>query len=178
MTERGSGLTPKQQRFVDEYLVDLNATQAAIRAGYSAKTAHSVGAENLTKPEIASAIQRAKDARSKRTQITSDRVLEELGRIGFSDMRAFVEWGPSRVTLLDSDGLSAEESPAVAEVSQTTTQHGGSIRFKLHDKVNALTQIAKHLGMFGEKANEDFSDLTRLSDDELEKVRKKLKLVS
>ena len=68
-------LTAKQQRFVDEYLKDLNATQAAIRAGYSKKTAASIGQENLTKPEIAKALKEAMQGRSERTAITQDYVL-------------------------------------------------------------------------------------------------------
>ena len=71
-------LTPKQARFVEEYLIDLNATQAAIRAGYSAKTAYSVGHENLSKPEIAAAIQKEQAARSERTGITQDEVIRGL----------------------------------------------------------------------------------------------------
>jgi phage terminase small subunit len=71
-------MTPKQQRFVDEYLIDLNATQAAIRAGYSEKTAYSIGDENLRKPEIAAAIQAAMDERAERTEITADYVLQSV----------------------------------------------------------------------------------------------------
>lgn len=71
-------MTPKQQRFVDEYLIDLNATQAAIRAGYSVKTAAAIGAENLIKLEIAKAIEIAMAERSKRTEITSDYVLQSI----------------------------------------------------------------------------------------------------
>ncbi len=71
-------LTPKQARFVEEYLIDLNASQAAIRAGYSAKTAYSVGHENLSKPEIAAAIQKEQAARSERTGITQDEVIRGL----------------------------------------------------------------------------------------------------
>lgn len=71
-------LNAKQEAFVREYLVDLNATQAAIRAGYSEKTARAIGAENLTKPDIASAIQEAMDERSKRTEITADYVLQSI----------------------------------------------------------------------------------------------------
>lgn len=71
-------LTGKQQRFVDEYLIDLNATQAAIRAGYSEKTAYSIGDENLKKPEIAQAIQAAMNSRSKRTQVDADYVLRTI----------------------------------------------------------------------------------------------------
>ncbi len=71
-------LTPKQERFVQEYLIDLNATQAAIRAGYSVKTARQVGTENLSKPVISDAIERARNARSERTEMTADWVLEQL----------------------------------------------------------------------------------------------------
>lgn len=71
-------MTPKQQRFVDEYLIDLNATQAAIRAGYSEKTAGQIGEENLKKPEIAALVQAAMDARSERTEITADYVLQSI----------------------------------------------------------------------------------------------------
>ncbi|KEO92120.1 hypothetical protein EH31_05485 [Erythrobacter longus] len=71
-------MTPKQKAFVREYLVDLNATQAAIRAGYSKRTAHVIGHENLKKPEIAAAIEVAMDQRTKRTEITADYVLEGI----------------------------------------------------------------------------------------------------
>lgn len=80
-------ITPKQQRFVEEYLVDLNATQAAIRAGYSRKTARQIGEQNLSKLDIQSAITKAREKRSERTQITVDRVLEEIARIGMGDVR-------------------------------------------------------------------------------------------
>lgn len=76
-------LTNKQKRFVEEYLIDMNATQAAIRATYSEKTAYSIGIENLKKPEIQEALQEAMQKRSDRTQITQDRVLEELAKVGF-----------------------------------------------------------------------------------------------
>jgi hypothetical protein len=85
------GLTEKQQRFVAEYLVDLNATQAAIRAGYSADTAGSIGHENLQKPEIVLAIAEARKAQQERTQITADRVVMELGLIAFADARELAE---------------------------------------------------------------------------------------
>lgn len=79
-------LTPKQKRFVEEYLIDLNATQAAVRAGYSEKTARAIGQENLTKPDIQDAIQKAMGKRSKRVGITQDRVLEALAGMGFSEV--------------------------------------------------------------------------------------------
>ena len=71
-------LTAKQERFVAEYLIDLNATQAAIRAGYKEKSAYAVGAENLRKPQIAEAIAKAQAARSERTEVTMDWVVSQL----------------------------------------------------------------------------------------------------
>ena len=71
-------LTPKQECFVAEYLVDLNATQAAIRSGYSEKTAHAIGQENLRKPIIAAEVARAQAERSARTNVTQDYVLESI----------------------------------------------------------------------------------------------------
>lgn len=77
-------MTDKQKRFVEEYLLDLNATQAAIRSGYSEKTAAAIGTENLIKPEIAKAIQAEMEARSVRTQINQDDVVQELAGIAFA----------------------------------------------------------------------------------------------
>lgn len=71
-------LTLKQQRFVEEYLVDLNATQAAIRAGYSKKTAQRIGSENLSKPLVEAAIMNSMDKRSKKTAVTAEMVVEGL----------------------------------------------------------------------------------------------------
>ncbi len=78
-------LTPKQAAFVREYLIDLNATQAAIRAGYNPKTAHSMGHENLSKPEIATELQKHMEARGERTKVTADRVLLEIERLAMYD---------------------------------------------------------------------------------------------
>lgn len=86
-----SGLTKKQERFVEEYLVDLNATQAAIRAGYSAKTAETIGYENLRKPQIQAVIQKAMDQRSKRMAITQDRVLDEIGKVAFHEAADYAD---------------------------------------------------------------------------------------
>ncbi|MBP3958357.1 terminase small subunit [Gemmata sp. G18] len=144
-------LTPKQQRFVEEYLIDLNATQAAIRAGYSEDTAGSMGHENLKKPEIQAALKEAMDARSQRTQITADMVMAELGRLGFSNIRHYMSWNDSAVQLVPSEELNDDATRCIAEVSQTVTAEGGTVKLKLHDKVSALEKIARHLGMFNDK---------------------------
>ncbi|MFV1536942.1 terminase small subunit [Phaeobacter sp. JH204B] len=157
MSGDNAKLTPKQKRFVEEYLVDLNATQAAIRAGYSAKTAHSVGHENLRKPEIAKALKDAQSKRSDRTEITQDRVLQELARIGFADIRKAVAWGSAPDGSIDDEGNPAlypvelkpstevdnETAAAISEVSLTAQ----GVKLKMHDKLSALEKIARHLGM-------------------------------
>ena len=146
-----SKLTPKQRRFVEEYLCDLNATQAAIRAGYSEKTAQQMGTENLSKPVIAAAIESAMQKRSERVEITQDRVLEELSHIAFARIDKVVKWDPDGVTLLGSSYLDEHTLAAVSEVSETTTQHGGSQRIKMHDKLGALTKLGEHLAMWKQR---------------------------
>lgn len=163
-TTKNRKLTAKQQRFVEEYLVDLNAAQAAIRAGYSEKTARSIAAENLTKPDIQEAIREGKKARSERTEITADRVLQELAKIGFADIRKAVRWGNTELRVVDGDedseptpyhGLAVIDSSeidddtaaAIAEVSEGRD----GIKIKMHDKKGALVDIGRHLGMFKDK---------------------------
>lgn len=148
---RGRDLTNKQKAFVDEYIVDLNAAHAAARAGYSKRTAGKIGAKLLTLPHVAAAVAAAMQARQERTQITADRVLEELARIAFGDPRKVMSWGPDGVTLIDSSELSDDEAAMIAEVSETKTLHGGSIKGKTHDKVRALELIGRHLKMFTDK---------------------------
>lgn len=159
-----SKLTAKQARFVEEYLLDLNATQAAIRAGYSERMAHSIGWENLQKPAIAEAIAAAQAARASRTEVTQDRVLAELAKIAFADIRNAVRWGRSPVDteaeeanpnslgiypveLVPSSEIDDDTAAAVSEVSLTQT----GVKIKLHDKLAALEKIGKHLGMFKER---------------------------
>lgn len=139
-------MTAKQKKFVNEYLIDGNATQAAMRAGYSKKTAGIIGDENLKKPNIAAAIEKRQSKLAEKLEITQERVLAEYAKIAFSDMRKFSKWGADGVELIDSDSLSDNDAACVAEVSQTITKDGGSIRFKLHDKKGALDSICKMLG--------------------------------
>lgn len=144
-------LNDKQRRFVDEYLVDLNATQAAIRAGYSAKTAAQIGERLLRKVEIQGLLADRQKARSERTEITQDMVLNELAKIAFSDQRKVMTWGLYGVRLRDSSELTDDEAAIVAEVSETTSKDGGSLKLKTHDKVGALKLIGDHLGMWKQK---------------------------
>lgn len=144
-------LNPRQQRFVAEYLIDLNATQAAIRAGYSAKTAHVNGPRLLGNASVAAAIERGKQKAANKLQITRERVLTELARIAFSDLRRVVEFGPGGVTLREASVLSADDAAAIESVSQTVTLAGGSIKVKLHSKVEALKKLGDHLGLWAQE---------------------------
>jgi phage terminase small subunit len=154
-------MTPKQQRFVEEYLVDLNATQAAIRAGFSKATAEQQGHQLLKKTSVAEAIKKTMDDRAKRTGITADRVLEELGKIAF--------YNPGRVFGVDKDGLpyidfseaTEDDWRVVAEVTNETTRKAipegdgyettTKVKVKHQCKLQALNSIARHLGMFNDK---------------------------
>lgn len=144
-------LTAKQERFVEEYLIDLNATQAATRAGYSEKTAGKQGTQLLAKTGIAAAIAKAQARRSKRTDITQDRVLRELARIGFADIRKAVAWTSTGVVLNPSDEVDDETAAAIVEVSEGRD----GLKLKLADKLGALEKIGRHLGMFGADKGEE-----------------------
>lgn len=144
-------LSLKILRFIDEYLIDLNATQAAIRAGYSAKTAQEQGARLLSNVMVQAVLTERIQARQQRTEITQDRVLNELANIAFGNTRNVMTWGPRGVSLKDSKELSPEDAAIVAEASETTNAAGGSLKLKTHDKVKALHLVGLHLGMFVEK---------------------------
>lgn len=140
-----SKLTAKQQRFIREYLADLNATQAAIRAGYSEKTAPWIGAENLRKPQIQAEIQRLGQKTAQKLEITRERVMEELAAVGFSRVADFVrvEHGQRVFATVTSD-LPDSKVAALAGLKQGTN----GIEVKLHDKVRALELLGKALGVF------------------------------
>jgi phage terminase small subunit len=162
-------LTDKQQRFVDEYLIDLNATQAAIRAGYSEDSARQIASENLSKPDIQDAIQAAMEARSERTQIDQDWVLKRLALLADAKTTEVVSWDAGGVYFKNSDELTPEQAYLISEVSLEETikevkgtkdNPDGELilkrqkRLKLvsdSTKAVALEKIGKHLGMFKEQ---------------------------
>ena len=160
-------LTPKQVRFVDEYLVDFNATQAAIRAGYKAKTAHVIGAENLRKPKIAEEIARRQKDLQKRTEVSQDRVVKELARIAFANLADYLhvetqtrtkddgtEVTYQTVMFNETQELSADQRAALAVVKQSVN----GFELKLHDKIKALELLGRHIGMFNDKLSLSGSD--------------------
>jgi phage terminase small subunit len=156
-------LTPKQQRFCEEYLIDLNATQAAVRAGYSAKTANKVGPRALVNVGIQVEIQKLMVARSSRTEVTADNVVRELAKIGFSNIGEFMTWDRDGVELTSSAYLTPDQKAAVAEVKvkknirhDPNSDSGAKIesvelKLKMHDKRSALVNLGKHLGIFTDR---------------------------
>ncbi|AGO16010.1 terminase small subunit [Glaesserella parasuis] len=144
-TSKGVGkfkLTDKQQRFVEEYLIDLNATQAAIRAGYSEDTAKEMGYENLTKPHIQKAIQEAQNKRAARVNVTQDDVLKGLLEI------ISMSTGKQKITETELSKVDGSIVPMDVE----------KVCFEPHAANKALELLGKHLGMFKDKVDVTNSD--------------------
>lgn len=140
-------MTARQARFVSEYMRDLNATKAAVRAGYSAKTADRIGPQLLGKTCVREAVEAAQEARAARTRVTADKVIRALAAIAFADPRDYLEWDGDSVRAKDSAELTPEQSAAVADVIQTPA----GTRVKLHDRLKALELLGKHLGIFTDR---------------------------
>ncbi|RUV90257.1 terminase small subunit [Mesorhizobium sp. M1A.F.Ca.IN.020.06.1.1] len=164
-------LTPKQALFVNEYLVDLNATAAAKRAGYSELTAQVQGSRLLSNVMVAQAIAARQAAIADRLGVTQEKIVAELAKIAFADIRKAVRWGKSPVDtksenadpnglgvypveLVPSETIDDDTAAAVSEVSLTQT----GIKIKMHDKKSALVDLGKHLGMFKERVEHTGKD--------------------
>jgi len=165
-------LTAKQQRFVDEYMIDSCGKQAAIRAGYSPKTAHQQASRMLNKPgRVKDEVDRRKAELSVRTGISAERVLQEYARIAFAKINNVVTWsGEGGVDMVSSGELTDDDAACIAEISETETlipsKNGDPITkiqrsVKLHPKGPALDKLAQHLGLCKEdkkKVEVDLSD--------------------
>ena len=183
-------LTPKQQRFVAEYLVDLNAAAAARRAGYSEKTARQIGERLLTNVDIQEAIQEQMLDRQVRTEITADRVLRELAKVAFFDPRRLfnADGSPKAITELDDATAGALAGIEVLEEFEGTGKDrvfvGYTKKYKVADKNTALTNAMRHLGMLRDKVEltgkdggpvqhqRVAADLSGLTDDELDALER------
>lgn len=172
-------LNPKQSRFVAEYLIDLNATQAAIRAGYSARTAKAQGARLLTHVDVQAALSKAQEKRAQRTEITQDRVLAEIAKVAFADVRKVFSPDGALIPIAD---LPDDAAAAIAGADIVTVNKGGGeveyvAKIKMADKLRALELAGKHLGIFRERVElsgpnggpiqAEHRDLSQLSDNEL-----------
>ena len=153
-------LTAKQIRFVDEYLVDFNGTQAAIRAGYSEKTAAAAAARLLRNVNIQNEISRRQRDLQRRTEVTQERVVMELARIAFANIADYIhvetqtrtkddgsEVTYQTVMFNETQELSADQRAALAVVKQSVN----GFELKLHDKIKALELLGRHIGMFNDK---------------------------
>ena len=143
-------MTKKQKRFADEWLIDLNGTQAAIRAGYSPDTAASIASENLRKPEIEKYIAKAMAERSRRTGVNQDRVVQELAKIAFVKMTDVVDSEGRIKEDAREEDLSCIES---IKCKKSDTDGGSSEEreVKVASKLKALELLGKHLGMWNDK---------------------------
>lgn len=164
-------LSGKQDRFCGEYLLDLNATQAAIRAGYSKRTAGSQGFDLLQKPEIAARIAEMKLERSNRTEITADRVVMEIAKIAFASMRRFVTIGSDGQPIIDLSDTPDDDLDALIEVSTETVMestgrdsppdHIRKTKIKLADKLGALEKLAEHTGVYAKEDKRKATDFAQ-----------------
>ena len=155
---RTQKLTPKQARFVAEYLVDLNATQAAIRAGYSERTAAAQGVRLLRNVKVRDAVAAAQGKRESRTEVTQDMVIRELARIAFSDMRKLYREDGSMKNLSELDDDTAAAISGIETLEEFEGAGGDRClvghtkKVRPWDKGRALELLGKHLGMFVDRA--------------------------
>jgi phage terminase small subunit len=154
----GPRLTAKQAQFVAEFLVDMNATQAAVRSGYSPRSAASIASENLRKPEIIQALQQAQQRLADHFQVTQERIIQELATIGFSDVTHYalddvLHLKPTATAPKAAMRALASIKHRIRTIrrdDETETIH--EVEFRLWDKNTALVNLGKHLGLFKDKA--------------------------
>lgn len=147
LEEVSEQLNERQRVFVQEYLLDLNATKAAIRAGYAVSSAGRHAHKLLKNAYIDAAIQVAQSQRSKRTGITADRVLTELALIAFSDISDVVQVVGGELSIRDLEPMSKRVKRAIESVSEKPGEHGTARSVKMHSKLTALKMLADHLGL-------------------------------
>jgi phage terminase small subunit len=141
-------LTGRQRRFVEEYLVCGNATEAARRIGLSDKSAQSNAFRLMRVPLVAEAIAVEQKASAERTRISMDRVRLELARVGFADIGDILDWDGETVQLRPRDLIAKDDRAAIAELKVKPGKHGPRITLRLHSKERALEALAKHVGLY------------------------------
>lgn len=139
-------LTDKHKRFADEYLIDLNGAQAAIRSGYSQKTARSIAAELLTKPDVQRYLAEKQEKLQRKTDVTQERVVNELAKIAFADITDYLEYhGRLGIPVVDVKDSSDVDGSPIQEVSLSKD---GTFKFRLYSKLDALDKLFRHLGLY------------------------------
>lgn len=152
-------ITPKQARFVEEYLIDLNGKQAAIRAGYAPKAAEVQASQLLSNPKVAAYLQERKAKLAAKLEITQERVLNELAKVGFANMADYMRAGANGDPYLDFSKLTRDQAAALSEVTVEDFVDGRGddardvrrVKFKLADKLGALDKLGRHLGLFKDR---------------------------
>ena len=171
-------ITEQQKVFCAEYIIDLNATQAAIRADYSKKTARSKGCQLLTKVNIQKEIQKLKAERSERLQIRADFVVAELAKVAFSNIKRFLDIENDEVYFKDFKDIPDEHAAAIESIKVMKKAIKDdveiqTIQFKLHSKLNALEQLGRHLGIY-EKDNEQLRPIETAKPLTIEEMKKRI----
>lgn len=159
-------LEGRKGAFVREYLVDLNPTAAARRAGYAPSGASGCASRLLKTPRVKREIRAAMEDRIERTQVTQDLVVTELARIAFGNLSDVMSWGPDGIDLVPSADLTPDQAAGVQDVSTATGKDAGTLRLKRHDKVKALELLGRHLGVFSDRADSLVDTPAPLSDED------------
>ena len=145
--QRKRPLSPRQQKFVEQFLITGVAREAAIRAGYAAANVGKTAWRLRRLPAVATAIRLGRSAEARRAQVGRERVLLELARIAFADIGELLDWtGADDITLRPKDQISPHLRAAVQEIA--VAGKGKPVRVRLHSKSHALDAIARHLGLF------------------------------
>lgn len=150
-------LTPKQKLFCKYYLISLNATDAAIKAGYSKKTADVIGIQNLGKLNIKKYIEERMNKRAEKLEITADKVLEEIAKLAFANTTDILEITDHGVNIKD---LSKLDTTCIASAEEVFDKEGMrvGVKVKLHDKTKNLELLGRHLGLFKDKVEHSFDE--------------------
>lgn len=150
-------LTPKQKLFCKYYLISLNATDAAIKAGYSKKTATETGYENLTKPHIKEYLESQIKKREEKLEITADKVITEIAKLAFANTTDVLEITDHGVIIKDLKDI---DTTCIASAEEVFDKEGMrlGVKIKLHDKTKNLELLGRHLGLFKDKVEHSFDE--------------------
>lgn len=162
-----SELTPQQERFCREYVVDLSVTKAAQRAGYSLKNAPQQGSRLLKNPHAAALVSKLHQDKMQRIDIRADNVLKELGQIAFTDVRSLFDQNGNMVPIQDLDDQAAS-SIASFELAQNADGTTRVSRLRTWDKVRALEQLCKHLGLLAPDQVNHLHQVVHFAPEQLE----------
>ncbi len=173
LAKNGKNLTKKQELFIQEYLVDMNATQAYKRAGYAVKNdnvAHASAQRMLRNATVKKEIERQIDLRKRKLKVTAEDVIDELIKVGFTNITDVVNVKEGFVIAKDTDTLTENQQRAISEIKQTES----GITIKMHNKLSALKLLGQHLGIFLERIemlnNPQDNQLKSLSSEKLQQL--------